>query len=175
MPASLSFNILINFILKSVFSGYLLSNIMICSRFSRSDPDLIVENGLLTFDAEGNDNPRSRYFSRRLHVPSEWSGITVGRGYDIKYKKKYAVFRDLTRVGIASWAADKISGGVGKSGSSARKYIRVRANYLFQHQIGNPIIYRERKKNLKRKGNIVEIIALVQTNPVSPQIKANPD
>ena len=108
--------------------------------FSRSDPDLIVENGQLTFDAEGNDNPRSRYFSRRLHVPSDWSGITVGRGYDIKYKTKNAVLRDLRGVGIVSWIADKISGGVGTYGSSARKYIRVCADRLFLQQPGNLII-----------------------------------
>ena len=90
-----------------------------------------VENGQLTFDAEGNDNPDSPYFSRRLHVPSRWSGITLGRGYDIKYKKKRTVMNDLLRTGIAWHIAMKISGGVGKSGNSAKKYIKVGTLYFF--------------------------------------------
>ena len=86
---------------------------------------MIVENGQLTFDAEGDDNPSSRYFSRTLHVPSRWSGITLGRGYDIKFKKQRAVMNDLSRIGIAWQVAAKISRGVGKSGNSAKKYIKV--------------------------------------------------
>lgn len=85
----------------------------------------MVENGQLTFDAEGNDNPRSRFFSRKLHVPTAWSGITVGRGYDIKYKNYRTVYRDLVGTGIAKNLAKKIANGVGKRGRTARKYIKV--------------------------------------------------
>ena len=90
-----------------------------------TDPDLIVENGQLTFDAEGNDNPKSAYFSRKLHVPSAWSGITVGRGYDIKYKSYKTVLKDLTKVGVDGKIAKKIARGVGKRGKRAKKYIKV--------------------------------------------------
>ena len=84
-----------------------------------------MDHGQLTFDAEGNDNPNSRYFSRKLHVPTAWSGITVGRGYDIKYKRKNTVLRDLLSVGIEKKIAVKISTGVGKRGRTARRYIKV--------------------------------------------------
>ena len=79
----------------------------------------------MTFDAEGNDNPGSRYFSRKLHVPSAWSGITVGRGYDIKYKKKTVVLRDLRAIGLGGHYAKIIAGGVRKFGGKAKKYIKV--------------------------------------------------
>jgi hypothetical protein len=36
-----------------------------------------------TWAAEGNDNPKSPYYSRVPHWPGEKSGLTIGRGYDI--------------------------------------------------------------------------------------------
>ncbi|MBX8877923.1 hypothetical protein HCH41_02945 [Enterobacter ludwigii] len=44
---------------------------------------LTVPKGQLTFDAEGNDNNSSPYFSRHIHWPGGVSGITIGRGYDL--------------------------------------------------------------------------------------------
>ena len=44
---------------------------------------LTVPKGQLTFDAEGNDNNDSPYFSRHIHWPGGVSGITIGRGYDL--------------------------------------------------------------------------------------------
>lgn len=44
---------------------------------------LTVPKGQLTFDAEGNDNNDSLYFSRHIHWPGGVSGITIGRGYDL--------------------------------------------------------------------------------------------
>ena len=39
-------------------------------------------------DSEDNDKPRSIYFSRKPHVPSSASGVTHGRGYDLKRRYK---------------------------------------------------------------------------------------
>jgi len=49
--------------------------------------------GGLTFDAEGQER-RGRYFSRVAHVPGPWSGVTIGRGYDLKYRKADEVVND---------------------------------------------------------------------------------
>ncbi|XP_065058978.1 uncharacterized protein LOC135686636 [Rhopilema esculentum] len=117
---------LITFLLISVCAG---------------DSDLKVDEGQVTFDAEGNDNPRSRYFSRKLHVPSAWSGITVGRGYDIKYKRKKVVLRDLRAIGLGDLYAKKIAGGVGKFGGKAKKYIKAQKLQSFT-------ITRRQQKNL---------------------------
>lgn len=40
----------------------------------------------MTFDQEGLENPGKKYHSRVPHVPSSSSGVTIGRGYDMKYK-----------------------------------------------------------------------------------------
>eukprot|EP00794_Sanderia_malayensis_P007036 gene7035-7825_t len=103
--------------------------------------DLKVKKGQITFDAEGNDNPRSRYFSRKLHVPSRWSGVTIGRGYDIKYKSKRMVVRDLRTAGISSKDASKISKLVGKSGRTARASLR-------SAKLNNYVITRKQQKKL---------------------------
>lgn len=44
---------------------------------------LTIPKGQLTFDAEGNDNNDSPYFSRHIHWPGGVSGVTIGRGYDL--------------------------------------------------------------------------------------------
>jgi hypothetical protein len=44
----------------------------------------IVERGQITFDLEGLESPGSRYHSRKAHHPTPISGVTIGRGYDLK-------------------------------------------------------------------------------------------
>ena len=40
----------------------------------------------MTFDAEGNDDSNSIYFSRVIHWPGGISGVTIGRGYDFGHR-----------------------------------------------------------------------------------------
>ena len=86
---------------------------------------LIVVKGQVTFDSEGNDNPNSRYFSRKLHVPSSASGLTLGRGYDMKHKGRRQIVIDLTKAGIDGATARTLSKASGLKGRSARNFIRV--------------------------------------------------
>lgn len=59
---------------------------------------LKVEKGQLTFDAEGNDQDSSTWFSRHVHWPGGVSGVTIGRGYDLGQQTTSEV--DLSQVGI---------------------------------------------------------------------------
>ena len=61
------------------------------------------QKGLLTFMAEGNNSPTSQYYSRKLHWPGislkcsiYRSGVTLGRGYDMKYRTVNEIVNDLT-------------------------------------------------------------------------------
>src|SRR5690606_34158303 len=56
---------------------------------------LTMSQGQVTFDAEGNDIPGNAYFSRVLHWPGGASGVTIGRGYDMKERTQAAVLQDL--------------------------------------------------------------------------------
>ena len=83
---------------------------------------LTVEKGQLTFDAEGNDNQNSIYFSRRAHWPPVGdSGITIGRGYDIGQQPN--VRDDLKKAGIEGEYLNWLVGAAGKRKNDAKIYL----------------------------------------------------
>ncbi len=88
-----------------------------------SDP-LQVERGQVTFDAEGNDDPDSIYFSRVLHWPGGASGVTIGRGYDMRYRTQEQVLEDLLNAGVDRATAEIMSQGAGLSGDDAHNFVR---------------------------------------------------
>ncbi|SDI78748.1 calcium sensor EFh, partial [Pseudomonas panipatensis] len=94
-----------------------------CFSNTRRIGDLFVERGQITFDAEGNDNPASEYFSRRLHWPGGASGVTLGRGYDMKHRSSATVYSDLIAAGVDAGAAERFSRGAGLSNSAASNFV----------------------------------------------------
>ncbi|MEG7363457.1 hypothetical protein [Pseudomonas citronellolis] len=85
--------------------------------------DLLVRRGQVTFDAEGNDIPGNLYFSRRLHWPGGASGVTLGRGYDMKQRTPTTVYADLIAAGVEPSAAQNFSQGAQLSGHAARDFV----------------------------------------------------
>ncbi|VVO41832.1 hypothetical protein PS691_05815 [Pseudomonas fluorescens] len=85
--------------------------------------DLIVRRGQITFDAEGNDIPNSAYFSRRLHWPGGASGVTLGRGYDMRHRTRTSVYADLIAAGVDVVPAENFSRGAGLSSQAARDFV----------------------------------------------------
>ena len=77
--------------------------------------------GRLTFDAEGQEG--GPFHSRCLHVPSQNSGLTLGRGYDMKERSKTEVRDDLSAAGVASATANLISQAAGLRGDQAEQFI----------------------------------------------------
>ena len=57
-----------------------------------------MSKGQYTFDAQGNEG--GKYHSRKAHHPSENSGVTIGRGYDLREKHENQVRSDFTKAGI---------------------------------------------------------------------------
>jgi hypothetical protein len=102
---------------------------LICRMFVPFLDCLDVNRGQFTFDAEGNDVPTSKYFSRVPHVPTATSGITLGRGYDLKERKKKDVEEHLKDVGIDEKTAKKIAKGVKLKGRNATDFLKVRFIY----------------------------------------------
>ena len=84
--------------------------------------DLVVPRGQLTFDAEGSDT-RGPYFSRILHVPPGASGVTLGRGYDMKKRTKTKITAELNSVGIEDSVVDILCGAGELTGRDARHFI----------------------------------------------------
>lgn len=81
-----------------------------------------VPNGQVTFDSEGTEG--GRYHTRKPHVPSDSSGLTIGRGYDMKEKTKAQIKKDLMDAGLSEADAEAYSGAAGLSGEKARQYIK---------------------------------------------------
>lgn len=79
------------------------------------------KRGQFTFDNEGNEG--GRYHSRRAHHPSTASGVTIGRGYDMKLKDKSLIYHDLVRAGVPPFDALLLSKGSGLSGIRADNFI----------------------------------------------------
>ncbi|HWD91505.1 MAG TPA: hypothetical protein VG938_04065 [Verrucomicrobiae bacterium] len=88
------------------------------------DPNFAVSQGQVTFDAEGNDNPKSPYFSRQITWPGNTeSGVTLGRGYDMGNRTTLEVTNDLVSAGLAGDKAAAFAQGAGKKGAVAGKFV----------------------------------------------------
>jgi len=77
--------------------------------------------GIVTFNSEGMEG--GFYHSRTLHVPGAWSGLTIGRGYDMKTKSAIKIQNELIKAGVSSFDARVLGGANGLSGANARQYI----------------------------------------------------
>lgn len=84
--------------------------------------DFAVPVGQLTFDAEGLET-RGPYFSRTPHVPGPWSGITIGRGYDMRERSENEIIEDLSKAGVSQDRAQQLATCRGLSGNSAKEYL----------------------------------------------------
>lgn len=82
-----------------------------------------VPRGQLTFDAEGMEKPGSPWHSRVPHVPGRWSGVTIGRGYDMSQRSKEGITTDLRQAGIPAAVANKLAGCAGFKGQPAKDYV----------------------------------------------------
>lgn len=74
--------------------------------------------GLITFRSEGNNFKNNQFYSRVIHWPERMklcdssgaaSGVTIGRGYDMKHRSRASILRDLRMAGIPLEQAHKIS------------------------------------------------------------------
>ncbi len=86
-------------------------------------PDDVLEPefGLLTFRAEGQEG--GFFHSRHFHVPTDSSGLTIGRGYDMKMRSKSQIRDDLQAAGLDPVRAALISQAAGRAGPAAEEFI----------------------------------------------------
>ena len=87
-----------------------------------TDP-FTVPQGQLTFNAEGLED-RGRYFSREAHWPGGASGVTIGRGYDMKERTTDEVLADLTAAGVPQADAERLAQGAGLEDDEAAEFVR---------------------------------------------------
>ncbi|WP_076070873.1 glycoside hydrolase family protein [Sphingomonas montana] len=61
--------------------------------------------------------------SERFHWPKGASGVTLGSGYDMRYRKPDQIVRELTEVGLSTAQAQVASRAAGLSGEEARTFV----------------------------------------------------
>lgn len=77
--------------------------------------------GLVTWDSEGAEG--GYYHSRKLHVPSSTSGLTIGRGYDMKLKSISLIAKDMASAGVDAKKVALLKQASGLFGASAKQYV----------------------------------------------------
>ena len=111
----------------------------------QAEPDndpLSVNEGQITFDAEGNDDPNSRYFTRTIHYPPVGnSGVTMGRGYDMGSRSQEEIRNHLEASGFDQGKISILVQAAGLKGNSA-------ANYVAQNKARVGIITHDQQKKL---------------------------
>jgi len=133
--------------------------------------------GKMTFEAEGTEG--GPFHSRKLHVPSMTSGLTIGRGYDMKTKSPAKIIQDLTAAGIDRKDATTLSKASGLSGQSANNFIT--KNKLEKYEISQQqqvklfeITYKEEEAETKRlctKPDVTQKFGTCNWNTLDPAMK----
>lgn len=145
--------------------------------------EVVVNTGLkpskgqITFDCEGNEG--GTYHSRELHVPTSTSGLTIGRGYDMKERTQHTIISDLTLAGVSAEDAKKIAKAAHLSGKEAKNFIT--DNELGDFEISSDTqvklferAYQDAEKDVKRisrKADVVEAYGSTDWDALDPVIK----
>jgi predicted nucleic acid-binding Zn-ribbon protein len=92
------------------------------NELENTDNPFVVSKGQFTFEAEGTEGGPNH--SRKPTVPDNNSGVTIGRGYDLKERTATSIINDLVNFGgITLVIAQVFSLASGLVGAAARKYI----------------------------------------------------
>jgi hypothetical protein len=143
-----------------------------------TDNEFIVTAGQLTFDAEGQE-VRGPFFSRKPHVPSSSSGVTLGRGYDMKSKSRAKIAADLSGAGIDDRLVQIFARAAGLAGNAARQFIR-RSEVAEieitpdQQKALFEVTYEEHVADVRRicdKNDVVRKYGRTDWDPLHPAIK----
>jgi hypothetical protein len=95
------------------------------------DPEAFkVARGQLIFDSEGHECPDTKskcphsLHTRKPHLPpGKTSGVTIGRGYDLKRKPPQKIKEDLTAAGLRPEDAEQYANASGLQGEKAQQFI----------------------------------------------------
>ncbi len=82
---------------------------------------IMPKYGVITWNAEGTEG--GRYHSRKLHVPSHTSGLTLGRGYDFRRKSSATITKNLGAVGVDTVTTIALKNASGLFGNAAKQFI----------------------------------------------------
>ena len=114
------------------------------------------KRGIVTFDSEGVESPGGKFHSRVLHVPSNSSGVTIGRGYDMKLKSRAKIEKELVEAGVPKEDAREIAKAAGLFGPTARPFRDAHKSFQISQEAQVKLFeisYAEEEKEVKRISN----------------------
>ncbi len=94
---------------------------IIATPVRRPPKELFVDRGQKTFDFSGYETPYEN--SRGPRVPNDFSGVSIGRGYDLGRVSREQAEDDLRAAGLASPHVDLYAKAAGLRGEQARAYL----------------------------------------------------
>jgi hypothetical protein len=131
----------------------------------------------ITYRSEGSYDPNSRFYVLIPHQPTLSSGVTIGLGYDLGFRKAHQVSSMFRQADIPWEVTQQYLPAVGLRGASAR-------NFLSQKQLPslNPaqadrlfaIAYREAATDVQRicsKEDVVTTYGSTNWQALDPRIK----
>ena len=134
-----------------------------------------VIQGQLTFDSEGSET-LGYFFSRKPHVPGKWSGVTIGRGYDIGMRTKREVISDLCESSVSLGHAMQLAECSGLKGDKAIEKLSELTELIitpYQQKKLFEITYERIKKDVIRichKDDVVKKYGETNWNKTNPTI-----
>lgn len=84
--------------------------------------DFKVDEGQLTFDAEGTEG--GRYHSRTPEWPGGASGVTIGRGYDLGQRPSSQITEEMSAAGMSAEAVAAYLKSQGLQGEEAHAWLK---------------------------------------------------
>jgi len=139
--------------------------------------ELKPPRGLVTYESEGVESPGSPFHSRVLHVPGNSSGVTIGRGYDMKLKSRAKIEAELASAGVAAADAREIAKAAGLSGADARAFRDAHKSFHISPETQLKLFdisYREEEAEVKRisaKPDCVAAFGAVDWDKTDPAIR----
>lgn len=139
-------------------------------------PSFTVKAGQFTFDAEGNEGGSGQ--TRAPHWPKGASGVTIGRGYDMKQRTAAEIINDLTKAGVPSGVAKELSKAAKLSGEKAASFVAAhpfteltpsqqKALFVSAYQAVVDDV-----KRISAKADVVKLYGAVNWSALNPSIKA---
>ncbi|MDC0713150.1 pesticin C-terminus-like muramidase [Stigmatella sp. ncwal1] len=140
--------------------------------------DFEVPEGQLTFDAEGLET-KGPYFSREAHWPGGASGVTIGRGYDMKGRSEETIRSDLTAAGVPQADAELLAKGAGLTGKEASDFTKredvaaIEITPAAQKELFSKVYdhYESEVKRISNKDDAVAKYGSVDFDNLDPAIK----
>jgi hypothetical protein len=131
----------------------------------------------ITYRSEGSYDPKSRFYALIPHQPTLSSGVTIGLGYDLGFRKVDQVSSMFRKAGIPWEVTQHYLAAVGLRGVSARNFLAqkklpsltpVQADRLFT------LAYSEAAADVQRicsKDDVVRTYGSTNWQALDPRIK----